>query len=551
MDLTQGKPLLRLEIGETADSDKIESIGSSSTDLQAIEFELLPPVDICDKQKVEIYNGITDIDNRLEVIDDRINELNVDIDRLTNNADVIDYGTAVICGIITGIIDSVFVGEWNFAEAKAKANQDVNNKVIAFAKKDPQYIPWCVKKQKDPNRLATAIQFLEGKYRLPGDGDYKAFKEFGIIDSTHHLDDFCHHPTLVGLVCCILVQFTGNTRYHSSKWTSEKIPVTVNEYGNFVSENTWGKVFAGVINWFFTVAKTMQNRKGHLMSDMAGSISSAQKGNSGAGLPGSFMSTMKELASLPCFADTNFSENLRKAYQNGIGTKSGLDLGAFNVLFEGASSKFDMRTEMAIKSELKRQAFPVILNEILVRGLFFVRRFIMEAKEKESIAKMDWRKIIPIGNRTIERMITIAAGTFTAFDVADAAIRSGGFNAACILRINFVGIGRFAVAVGTDVVMGVKKSKRENERTILRGERLELLNAKLFYKEADMWIEAENTDKALKEAVVMMDNVANEFADTWKEISEGSDRRKEYAANIRNHNKDFADELSDLLEWGI
>ena len=113
MDLTQGKPLLRLEIGETADSDKIESIGSSSTDLQAIEFELLPPVDICDKQKVEIYNGITDIDNRLEVINDRINELNVDIDRLTNNADVIDYTVAVASGIIASIIDSVWVGEFS------------------------------------------------------------------------------------------------------------------------------------------------------------------------------------------------------------------------------------------------------------------------------------------------------------------------------------------------------------------------------------------------------------------------------------------------------
>lgn len=549
MALTQEKQLFRLEIDEIACSDEIEPMNKSSTDLQAIEFELLPPVDIGDKRKVEIYNGIAEIDNRLEVINARVNELNADIDRLTNHADGIDYGTAVICGIITGIIDSVFVGEWNFAEAKAKANQDVNNKVIAFAKKDPQYIPWCGKK--DPNRLTTAIQFLEDKYSLPGDGDYKAFKEFGITDSTHHLDDFCHHPTLIGLVCCIIVQFTGNTRYHGSKWTSEKIPVTVNEYGNFVSENTWGKVFAGVINWFFTVAKTIQNRKGHLMSDMAGSISSAQKGNSGAGLPGSFMSTMKELASLPCFADTNFSENLRKAYQNGIGTKSGVDLGAFNILFEGASSKFDMRTEMAIKSELKRQAFPVILNEILVRGLFFVRRFIMEAKEKESISKIDWRKIIPIGNRTIERMITIATGTFTAFDVADAAIRSGGFNAACILRINFVGIGRFAVAVGTDIGMGVKKSKRENERMLLRGEQLELLNAKLFYKEADMWIEAENTDKALKEAVVMMDKTANEFVDTWKEIKEGSARRKDYAGKIRKQNTDYADELSDLIEWGI
>ena len=133
MDLTQGKPLLRLEIGETADSDKIESIGSSSTDLQAIEFELLPPVDICDKQKVEIYNGITDIDNRLEVINDRINELNVDIDRLTNNADVIDYTVAVASGIIASIIDSVWVGEFSIDRANEWGRDKVNNFVVKIA----------------------------------------------------------------------------------------------------------------------------------------------------------------------------------------------------------------------------------------------------------------------------------------------------------------------------------------------------------------------------------------------------------------------------------
>ncbi len=456
--------------------------------------------------EVEILAPNDEIEIRLAEIQDQLCVLDEDIDKLTNHADKIDYLTAVTCGLITGLIDIVFVGKWDFATAKQKANIDVNNKVIGFAKKDPLYIDWCYKHGKDENRLPSAIQYLESKYKLPGDGQYKGLGDtLGVTNATHHLDDFCHHPTLVGLVCCVLVQFSGETKYRGVKGVSDNIPVIVNEYGNFVSENTWGKVFSGVINWFFEVAKTVQNRQGHLMSDIAGSFTSSKKGHDGAGLPGSLMSTLKELASLPCFKDTAFSENLRKAYQNGIGTPKGVDLKVFNALFEGASSDFDVRTEMAVRSELKRQAVPVIINEILVRGIYFIRRFIQEMKEKESILDIEWNKLIPIGNRTIERMMTIASGTFMAVDTLDAviegAINSGGnwvgFGKELVLRLNFVGIGRFTIALGTDAVMGFRKHKKNKQRMLLKNETLYLMNVKIYQGEALIWQATKDANESI------------------------------------------------------
>ena len=42
-----------------------------------------------------------------------------DIERLTNQADGVDYAIAVSSGIIAGLIDIFFVGEWDFKNAKS------------------------------------------------------------------------------------------------------------------------------------------------------------------------------------------------------------------------------------------------------------------------------------------------------------------------------------------------------------------------------------------------------------------------------------------------
>ena len=188
------------------------------------------------------------------------------------------------------------------------------------------------------------------------------------------------------------------------------------------------------------------------------------------GIPGTFLSVLEELSVLPCFKDKDFGTKLRNAYANGIGPGSTqLDLGPFNALFSGATSKFDMRTEMAVGYELKRQSIPVMINEMLVRGVYFIRRFVSEVKEKGTIDKINWQNCIPFNNRTIQRMVTVASGTFVAVDLADAfiesAIESKGNQAllaeGVILRINFVNIGRFTLGCAVDIGSGLRKSTYE------------------------------------------------------------------------------------------
>lgn len=538
----------------------MESISSIKTELEdfGVEFEVLLAEDIQlpQESKTEMELAIREIDQELAVKQKALDELDASINKLTNQADGIDYATAVACGLVTGMIDAFFVGEWDFKSAKAASNEEINNRIISFAQKDPEYQEYLKNKRHSNSDKENAIAFLEKKYRLPGDGEYKAFSSLGITNATHHLDDFSHHPTLWGLISAIMVQFSGDAKYYCASGEVIKATIQVNEYGNFVSNDTYGKIFSGIINWFFTVAKTIQNQRGHLFSDMAGSSTSAGKGNDGAGLPGGFLSTLKELSSLECFKDTAFGENLRKAFQNGIGEgKKQLDLGPFNSLFEGASSKFDMRTEMAIGKELKRQALPVIMNEILVRATYFVRRFIIQMKTKKTILDIDWKETIPLGNRTIERMMTIASGTFVVVDMADAAIqsaiKSGGFTPAfasnMVLRVNFVGLGRFTVALGTDSVMGITRSIQRNKRLQVTNELITLNNAKVYYKQAEMWIEAENTEKAIQEMYDTMEDTLGYFAESAKSIALDLDEIKAVTPVIVANNPQKIEEYRKLL----
>lgn len=539
--------------------DTIVDFKSSCSDFD-VEFEVIPIVDINnleDERQRRIIEGTADIDERLSEVQDKIAKLNVDIDRLTNHADGIDYAIAVTSGIITGIIDSTIVGEWNFAKAKKNTYKEINSKVIDFAKKQPDYRTYCDfalegkgtprRKSKDPNRLDTAIEFLEWKFHLPGDGAYST-GNFGIDGNTHRIDDLCHHPTLVGLICCIIVQFTGSTLYVNKYGEDVNIPITVNEYGNFVGKNPVTKLFSGIINWFITCAKTVANRKGHLMSDIATSAS----------LPGSFLSTIAELASIPCFRNEDFLMKLRDAFKNGIGTGKGqIDLGAFNKLFEGAQSKLDITTEKAVMHELKRQAIPVVINEVLVRASYFIRRFIGELKEKQDVKSIEWKNVIPFNNRTIVRMMTIATGTFTAIDMADAAVHAATksvdvstFFSNMLLRVNFVGVGRFVVAVTSDVGMGVSRTIKRNQRIKLQEEQIKLLDAKVYYKQAGMWIAAESAGKTLEEAYCMMEKTTETFARAVKDVKGSLNSIGEMASAIEEKNPSLIVDIIDILNWG-
>lgn len=522
------QPVFQFVIDEPNISELDIAVEKGSTTTQTVEVEILPPIDFKDKRKVKIYKELSDIDERLNAISARVDELNTEIDALTNHADCLDYTIAVASGIIAGIIDSVWVGEFSIERANDWGNERVNNFVVNIAQKQGY----------EGDDLPGAIKFLEKEFPIKAD---KATNDFG-GGLQHHLRDFSHHPTPVGLFFSLLTQFTCNVYGTDVAGIFKVVPVSAPE---LIGGNLSEKITFGVVNWFF-----------HMVSDMAGSSSSVVKGSLGTGIPGPLVSFLKEISALPIFQNMNekgykeFSVWISKLFNGTLLGKRDEN----GKLIEAV--KFDLRTEIGIGNELGRQAMPVIINECVVRGFYFVSRLVNEIKKNDvksvaDLRNINWNNTLPFKNRTVIRMLTISISTFVALDIADAAIRSGGFNAACILRINFVGVGRFAIAIGTDVGMGIKKSRKENERIELSGEQLELLNAKLFYKEADMWIEAENTDKAVQEASIMMDVTANEFNDTWIEIKEASETRRKSIDKIKKKDKGFSDELSDLIEWGI
>ena len=502
----------------------------------ATEIEVVPAFDFIkdDEIKKKILTGYFDINKQIDLIQNNINELNNDIDRWTNDADNIDYVAAVSCGIISGIWDSLKVGEWNFKEAKGKSNEFFNKMVTDFVMNHPNYSKFLKNKRKNkrPDALENVLAFLEKEYQIPGDNAFKNI-DYGddynlqkVTPTTHHLDDFCHHPTIIGLLASICVQFTGSATYHPAGGIAFSVPVTINEDGLFYGCDKWSKLFCGVVNWFFNVAKQIakgeiedvsfgeklksvvknlskikSDWKGHLMSDMVGNTSQAKIKGVGMGIPGTFLSYAKLLSTLPVIRHSDFGEKLCKAYSNGIGSENNqLDLGIFNHLFEGvkpSSSRFDARTEYAVMLELKRQSLPVKVNEVIVRAFYFIKRFIEEMQEKQDLMEINWKKLFPVGNRTITRMVTISLGTFVAFDLVDAAIRAvikakkintPEFWRAFILRVNFVGIGRFSLACVTDAGMGLHRKNDIYKRIFLNNQLLRLLNANVYYKQAETWL---------------------------------------------------------------
>jgi len=273
-------------------------------------------------------------------------------------------------------------------------------------------------------------------------------------------------------------------------------------------------------NWF-----------GHLASDMAGSKNTAGEG---MGVPGLFLSLLKEIASIPPLNMTSLSGIVSDIY---------------------SKDKFDMRAEVAVVEYLGKQAIPIILNEIIVRTFYFVRRLIIEKQKCEKWADVNWKNVIPVNNRTINRMLTIASGTFMAVDMADAAIRSGMksggepavFASNFILHINFVGIGRFAIAVWTDTKMEFKKQKKDRERQLLYQQQIELYNAKMMYKNADMWISAKDASIAVQETTAIVKQSISYFTTSWDSISEDLNSISNNEENIEKNNPDLIDEIKDIL----
>jgi hypothetical protein len=82
-----------------------------------VEFEIIPSVDEhahVDLRKKMVDDGLSEVDAVLRSNQSKLDDLNKDIDRLTNHVDGLDYMVAVGSGILAGLVDSLWVGEFSF-----------------------------------------------------------------------------------------------------------------------------------------------------------------------------------------------------------------------------------------------------------------------------------------------------------------------------------------------------------------------------------------------------------------------------------------------------
>lgn len=390
----------------------------------------------------------------LGAINQSLQRVNSELEKYTNNADKIDYALAVGSGILCGIIDSIFVGEFSLDEANQWGNEQTSAFVLRVAKTQGY----------NGDSPAGAIKYLEDMFPIAAD---KATNQFG-GGLQHHLRDFSHHPTPVGLVCSVLTQFTGKV-YGTDVHGAFQV-VSLNEDGlSLIGKNFPEKIMFGTINWAF-----------HMVSDMAGSSGSVMKGSLGTGLPGPLVSMLKELSSTPLFQkmDENghkeFSVYISKLFN---GTLLGDRNGDGKLI---SARKFDLRTELGVARHVGRQAVPVIINECVIRAFYFIRRLAMELcrvnpKQFKDIAVLHWNTILPFRNRTVERMVTISSMTFTVADTTDAAIHaaieSGGnwvlFSGRFVTRFNYIGAGRAAIAIVKEVSNEKKETQLIHEKMLL------------------------------------------------------------------------------------
>lgn len=376
---------------------------------------------------------------------------------LENSLDKWDVIVSVSSGAITAAIDMLWIGDISLADAHKWGSDKADEFVISVAKSKGY-------KGKD---IAGAIKKLEDDF--PMDGDLLTM-EFG-SGPQHHLRDFSHHPTPVGLIFSLLMQFTG--KGYGTKTTGEFVSYDI---PGWKPKNFSESVYSGTVEWLF-----------HIISDIAGSSGTRRMDREGTGLPGPLLSFLKELSAIPGIrsivgkTDAKSSPNKEGNYQFSVmcsklfnGTLLGEhDENGKPVLHK--ELKFDLRTELGIVNESVKsnQYIPVVLNEVIVAAFYSVRKFLNEIREKsienlEQLKSIDMKKCLPFRNETLDHMRMIASATFTSIDLISAGTKAAiknkdnktGFALDFIQGINYCGIFSVTLSANTELNHAVQKLQK-------------------------------------------------------------------------------------------
>lgn len=358
-----------------------------------------------------------------------------------------DYIVPIASGAMTAALDIFWVKDISLRDAHTWGAKKTEDFIIKVAQS----------KKGDVKDLAGAVTALEEMYPISAD---KLTNDFG-GGAYHHLRDYSHHPTIVGLLFSVISQFTGKGygTDTSGKFVIKAIP-------EWHQPDLLTGIFNGTVTWVF-----------HMLSDIAGSSSTIRAGKEGTGLPGPLMSFLKELSSIPIVqkltgadknGNNNFSVVCSKLF---TGTLLGDHDENGNILKDG-QLRFDFRTELGIAHEAleNKQHVPVLINELSVCAFYSASRFCNAIQEAgvetvEDLKRIDVRAFLPWDSAALRHMRTLACTVFSAIDITVAGTKAAaknknnptGFALDFMQSINYIGVARFTVAVTAEASVGFSK----------------------------------------------------------------------------------------------
>lgn len=406
------------------------------------------------------------------------------------NCDKYDYALSALCGVITGIIDVAFVGgpensklgNWTDTQAEKiveriskklwDKDQPLREQIKATAKElglstDERHrmlknagIPYDQFITKCPEGQQQCIQYLEKKFRVDYDassagyltGD-QALLQGKMYAKNHHIMSLGHSPDLLGLIFSLVDQFTGKGTYVAGgKIIRLKTVPKKNGIDEFElhGENFIAKLFCGVANWFY-----------HCISDLAGSNNATGRG-SGLPIPGF---ELLQFVAVGNFDGKTFAELSIKVFEAG----------------------YDARFGAAM-------AIPVIINDLLVRLIFAVKRFFYHHLPLKECIPVDLKLI----NRQPElrRMFLVAHGVLCIFDVGDALVTYAKNGAGttgivpAVLHLNFFALIRFS-QIGFSELRAMYRQNHIDLHSITKDTKKEWNR---LYQDAQKWAPAGLSD---------------------------------------------------------
>lgn len=312
--------------------------------------------------------------------------------------DKIDYKIAVFSGIMSGIVDILFVN----TPKHSFLGKIIDGKTDDLVKFIAKQCGWQPRMRKEDS-ISSAIGFLEKKFPVNYDISSANYNTdgFSMAPNNHHLKSLAHSPSPIGLIFSILDQFDGKASFASE---GQLIRIDV-ETQTLQGSNLVSKIFCGFCNWL-----------GHIISDMAGSSGGRGNVNGGRGSG----------VAIPFFELFQFCDF--GSFQVGRDRQTLATL-MTRVFQEG----YDLRFGATM-------SIPVISNEIFIKVCWIIKRRFYH--------KLEWKDCVPkLEHKSLHKMLLIGTAGLCLLDSIDAGIRSGGNALRFILRLNLVAWGRLVILV--------------------------------------------------------------------------------------------------------